>query len=474
MMKRRPALKTDNLVKTGYKRDNLKTDDQKTGSFRTDDPKNDNPKNDDPKNDDSRRPALRIRHSRMSMAAVGLMLMLALCFVPLPGRGNGLAGTLMDAFLVRDVQASEQQSLSKPKLYGRVRSGKTILLSWAAAPDADGFELFKYVGGSYVKYLVFPSNEAASFSEEGSLDSQYSYKLRSYKWLSNGKKLCSSYSSVIVMKTAISQKPTITVGQALSATRIAIKWTTVPLAEKYEIWRDGGGGSFELLDTVTADTDSRQIYTDNTARFGETYRYRVRAVRRNYSGNVYGTFSNIRTVTPYIHSGGQTSSGRKLLFVGDSRTEMLEMYLKNYWGGNSRISFISQSGAGYPYLSSVAGSILNGLDGNTDLLLWFGVNDPYNVGRYISFYLGQKPLWEGRGAKVYVMNPGPLEYSPYVDNSEVEAFNRRLSAELTGVTVLDVYSYLVNTGYSTLDGVHYTNATSRKVYDYAMGLLGMK
>lgn len=387
-------------------------------------------------------------------------------------RAAGMAAVLSRFVIGEEVQGAEPDKLAVPRLAGHVTGGRTVTLSWSACWDADGFEIFKSQDGVYVKYQIIQSPASGTFTEEGELDSTYSYKIRSYKKLSNGKKLCSSYSSVIVMKTSPSGKPTISAGKCTSVRNAVLKWVTIDTAEKYEIWRAAANGNFIKIDTVEAKDEDRQSYTDQRVTPGVTYQYKVRGVRRNYSGNVYSVYSNIRTVAPYeraLESSGQ----RKVLFVGDSQMLYMESYLKWYWGGNSRVSFICKSGGDYPYLVSIASQIKSSVDRYTDVVFSFGVNDPDNVHLYASFYRNIVPALEKAGARVFILNVGPLEHDEWVTNEDIDHFNQILVSSLSGLRIADLNSYLKNRGYKTVDGLHYDNDTSRKIYDFALRTVGM-
>lgn len=54
--------------------------------------------------------------------------------------------------------------------------------------------------------------------------------------------------------------------------------------------------------------------------------------------------------------------------------------------------------------------------------------------------------------------------------SGIEVFNDKLSE--TEYMYIDTYSYLMNNGFSTVDGLHYTDDTYRLIYNYVRSALG--
>ena len=46
-----------------------------------------------------------------------------------------------------------------------------------------------------------------------------------------------------------------------------------------------------------------------------------------------------------------------------------------------------------------------------------------------------------------------------------------MEENLVGVNYIDIYSYLTENGYSTLDGTHYPDSVSEDIYDYILDSL---
>ena len=94
-----------------------------------------------------------------------------------------------------------------------------------------------------------------------------------------------------------------------------------------------------------------------------------------------------------------------------------------------------------------------------------GVNDTYNIHKYISYFNEKAEIWQEKGADTYIVSVGPVEYSQYLDNSEIESFNQMLSDNLRTATYIDLYSEMRTNGYETVDGVHYTEDTYQAIFN---------
>ena len=108
----------------------------------------------------------------------------------------------------------------------------------------------------------------------------------------------------------------------------------------------------------------------------------------------------------------------------------------------------------------------------------FGVNDLGNVGKYIS-KLNElvKGDWSKAG-QIIVMSVNPVDealeaengYS--VTNAQIEEFNQKMKDGLdSNIKFIDVYSQIKD-DFTTVDGVHYDNATYQKIYDIIRGSEG--
>ncbi len=159
----------------------------------------------------------------------------------------------------------------------------------------------------------------------------------------------------------------------------------------------------------------------------------------------------------------EASQKDKLIFVGDSRTEGIRdaVHDDSIWSCLSSMGYDWMVSTGVPQIEA---EIVD----NTSVIILMGVNDVQNLNKYVQYINEKAKEWTDRGASTYFVSVGPVENDPYVTNEQIESFNAAMKANLLGVTYIDVYSHLVETGYSTLDGTHYPEDVSVEIYNYIL------
>lgn len=155
----------------------------------------------------------------------------------------------------------------------------------------------------------------------------------------------------------------------------------------------------------------------------------------------------------------------RYVFVGDSRYRGME-----YLAEENDI-FICENGRGYDFLLEKLAEIKSVCDENTALIIGLGVNDNgYNIEKYVEtltdladtmdchiFYMLVNPVDEAVGAS----------HGYSVSNEKINTFNHTLMEQLDDrIGIIDTNTYLYNEGFSTQDGLHYTNETYEKIYQF--------
>lgn len=167
------------------------------------------------------------------------------------------------------------------------------------------------------------------------------------------------------------------------------------------------------------------------------------------------------TISKSSHA--EASQKDKLIFVGDSRTEGIRDAVQD----DSIWSCLSSMG--YDWLVSTGvPQIEEEIEDNTSVIILMGVNDVDNLNKYVQYINEKAKEWTDLGASTYFVSVGPVEKDSYVTNEQIESFNDAMEANLIGVTYIDVYSHLMETGYSTLDGIHYPETVSVEIYKYIL------
>lgn len=159
----------------------------------------------------------------------------------------------------------------------------------------------------------------------------------------------------------------------------------------------------------------------------------------------------------------EEEANASLIFIGDSRTEDIRDAVSDdsIW--------CCKAGAGYEWMSSEGvPSIEARIGDDTAVIILMGVNDVNQVTNYVNYINVKANEWADLGAKTYFVSVGPVESDPYATNSQIEKFNSLMEANLMGVTYIDLYSHLVEIGYQTVDGSHYTPEVSAEIYNFVL------
>lgn len=155
-------------------------------------------------------------------------------------------------------------------------------------------------------------------------------------------------------------------------------------------------------------------------------------------------------------------TGRRVVFIGDSRTVGMEMFV----GGREDEYWSAKNSMGYSWLvSSGAPAVENLIDENTDVVILMGVNDLGNVSRYVDYMNVKAADWKERGARTFFVSVTPVvdSKSPNAKNSRIEDFNAYAVENLKGVHYIDAYNRIRNS-FGSPDGIHFDGATYREIY----------
>ena len=162
--------------------------------------------------------------------------------------------------------------------------------------------------------------------------------------------------------------------------------------------------------------------------------------------------------------------GIPYLFVGDSRTVQMQLAV-----GSTDKAYIAKIGEGYSYFKNTAIDKIHDYAGQgTIMIINFGVNDLANASKYIKLVNDNIDTWENAGITVYYSSVTPVGCCN-VSNADIENFNAKLQSGLDPrVHWIDSYSYLMQTGYSTNDGLHYNKDTYKNLYSYYISVVSQQ
>ena len=176
-------------------------------------------------------------------------------------------------------------------------------------------------------------------------------------------------------------------------------------------------------------------------------------------------------VTDYLKTMGadteDTTVDNFTIFVGDSRTVHMS-YAVTY--DPNLMAFVALSGGGYAWLSQTGIYEATALAkrGGCNVVVNLGVNDIDNVDRYAALINKTAEEWFSYGCRVFYASVNPVDsWFPNVSNEQLDTFNEKLKSQLSDSIIwLDTNSYLKEDGFATQDGLHYTEDTSKKIFDY--------
>jgi hypothetical protein len=157
-------------------------------------------------------------------------------------------------------------------------SYSSIKISWNAVSGATGYNIYQATSstGTYQKIGVTTST---FYNKTGLITGKtYYYKVRAYKTLTGTVNRSSDYSAVVSCKPVLNVPSNFTATRNSSNTSTILKWSAVPGATGYEIYRLVEGEAARILDNKTSltYTDGSLLSPQNITR---DYSYKVRAYR---------------------------------------------------------------------------------------------------------------------------------------------------------------------------------------------------
>lgn len=149
------------------------------------------------------------------------------------------------------------------------------------------------------------------------------------------------------------------------------------------------------------------------------------------------------------------------IFIGDSRFVGMENTCK--FADNERYFSVAKISQGYKWLKGTAlPEVDNIVNSNNTITSWhliigLGVNDLYNINKYLKLYEDLSQNYD-----LILVSVNPIEYHDSITNKDIESFNNKLKT--LDCTFIDTYSFLKTQGYSTVDGIHYTDKTYKSIF----------
>ena len=179
--------------------------------------------------------------------------------------------------------------------------------------------------------------------------------------------------------------------------------------------------------------------------------------KNNNSNNSSNTNNNSNT------NSNSGVSNSYVIMLGDSRCVQMKSHVgagSEIWSCKGSMGLSWMKSTGVPNVESKIGK-------GTKVVIMMGVNDLYQPEAYITYINLKANEWANKGAKTYFVSVNPVDGTYSNLTSKIVSFNSKLKSNLnSNVRYIDTYNYLVSSGFSTSDGLHYKSETSRKIYNY--------
>ena len=185
-----------------------------------------------------------------------------------------------------------------------------------------------------------------------------------------------------------------------------------------------------------------------------------------------GSISNNESYSSSGTSTGSTSIAQsttnnvsKRIFIGDSRTVGMRNAVNSSddtWSCLESIGLKWMKETGFP-------AIKNQIGNGSAVIILLGVNDLGNVSQYASYVNDLYNQYANNGDYFYFVFVNPTNGNYAQLDSNIKTFNQKIKSSLNSkIKFIDTYSYLVSDGFKTADGLHYTNDTYKKIYNYIL------
>lgn len=159
-----------------------------------------------------------------------------------------------------------------------------------------------------------------------------------------------------------------------------------------------------------------------------------------------------------------------LIIIGDSRMVGLDSAV------STDAKIIAKVSMGLKWLNNTAmPEARNYIDDDSVIVFCLGINDMYNVNKYVTAYNSIKQEFPNN--RVCFLSITPVDevkeakYGYSVTNDNVMNFNQKMKDQLVGIEYIDGYTFLMQNGFESGDGLHYSGNTYRQLYDYMVNSL---
>lgn len=321
--------------------------------------------------------------------------------------------------------------------------------------------------------------------------------------------LTSTKYKILGWKTSVDDTEVIARGTSVKVTEnleyyISVEWASTDKVNlrtvSGKLWKvvDNSDGTEVFPSVSLGKTDSR-MFLGWASSSGQTQNpeYYENDTIPSTSGDYYMVVFTSRQDTMVTSFTKPKSTYDRVYFVGDSRTVQMEQAVSGKAASN--VKFIAQSSQGLEWFKETGWQQLykdiksRKKTAKKAVIINLGVNDMSNVYSYVDFMVKVAAKLEPYNCSLYYMSVNPVntqmakERGTTKSAAKVENFNAIIYSELCSgpdkcFTYINTCTNLMKKGwlcryvgyYGGYDGVHYTNATYSRIYDYAIRCINKK
>ncbi len=200
---------------------------------------------------------------------------------------------------------SSCRNLERPVVtLGNSASSGKITVSWNAVEGAVKYKVYRATSKSGTYKVILTTDKTSMTNTSTTAGKTYYYKVKA---IAENEQANSDFSSV-KSRTCDLARPSITLTNT-STGKIKATWKAIDGAKEYKVYRaTSKDGTYKLMKTTTGTT-----YTNTTAKGGNVYYYKVKAIASNSSAN--SAYSTVKSRTcdltqPVLSISTVASSGR--------------------------------------------------------------------------------------------------------------------------------------------------------------------
>ena len=178
--------------------------------------------------------------------------------------------------------------VGKPGIATKSSNGKTTI-SWKKVINASGYKVYR-AKSKRGKYELLKITAALSYSDSSIVGGQnYYYKVTAY--YKSGSTTINGRASDVVLQVGTLKKVSLRVKNKKKSTA-SLSWKKADGAKKYQIYRaTRKKGKYSKITTT-----KKLTYEDTSLSKNKTYYYKVRAYYVKAGKNIYGSYSNVKSV----------------------------------------------------------------------------------------------------------------------------------------------------------------------------------